>query len=319
MTCKSIFTFRRRSGCIDRALDARAGGRPLTHQLRAWGVGFAVVSSLFLNATVTRADDKRSYSLFNPTPDRLLRDMTTDRPDITEVPFTVDAGRVQIESTMYGLVRSRPDNQGSVTQGYELAGSNIRIGLTHDTEATVMFQPYASQRISGPHDTVHNSGIGALVLRAKFNLWGNDTFSDPGSTAFALLPYVSLPTDRLNGISPEGIDGGLMSFFIVKLGAGFSLGINAGVHSVQDIETTGRHFETSGSASLGYEWSEKLTTYLEVATRLATRDPLGDIGILGGGVSYKITSNFQLDAGVNFGVTQASYSVAPFVGVTARF
>jgi hypothetical protein len=34
--------------------------------------------------------DKSQYSLFNPTPERLLRDMTTDRPDTTESPFTVD-------------------------------------------------------------------------------------------------------------------------------------------------------------------------------------------------------------------------------------
>jgi hypothetical protein len=274
---------------------------------------------LCLDATVALAEDKRSFSLINPTPDRLLRDMTTDRPDITEVPFTVDAGRVQIESTVYGFARSRPDAEGSTAQGYELLGSNVRIGLTHDAEATVIFQPYASQKISGLHDTVHKSGIGAVVLRAKFNLWGNDTFSQAGATALALLPYVSLPTNRSNGISPEGVDGGLFTFYAIKLDGGFSLGINAGIHSMQNIGTEGRHFESSGSASLGYEWSEKLTSYLEVATRIGTRDPLGDIGIVGGGIAYRISPNFQIDAGVNFGVTRASDRFAPFAGISARF
>lgn len=274
---------------------------------------------LCLDATDALADDKRDYSLINPTPDRLLRDMTTDRPDITEVPFTVDAGRVQIESTVYGFARSRPDAEGSTAQGYELLGSNVRIGLTHNAEATVIFQPYASQKISGLRDTVHKSGVGAVVLRAKFNLWGNDTFSQPGATAFALLPYVSLPTNRSNGISPEGVDGGLFTFYAVKLDGGFSLGTNIGIHSMQNIGTEGRHFESSGSASLGYEWSEKLTTYVEVATRLGTRDQLGDIGTVGGGIAYRISQNVQIDAGVNFGVTRASDRFAPFAGISARF
>jgi hypothetical protein len=46
--------------------------------------------------------------LFNPTPDRLLRDLTTDRPDVTESPFTVDAGRIQAETNLFGYARSRP-------------------------------------------------------------------------------------------------------------------------------------------------------------------------------------------------------------------
>ncbi len=54
------------------------------------------------------ADDKSGYTLLNPTPRNLMREMTTDRPDITEVPFTVDAGHFQTESTLFGYIRSRP-------------------------------------------------------------------------------------------------------------------------------------------------------------------------------------------------------------------
>src|SRR5437764_1052507 len=38
------------------------------------------------------AADKSSYTLFNPTPLNLMRDLNPDRPDVTESPFTVDAG-----------------------------------------------------------------------------------------------------------------------------------------------------------------------------------------------------------------------------------
>ena len=55
----------------------------------------AAVLLLVSNAEAVGAD-KNQYWLFNPTPDRLLREMTTDRPDITESPFTVDAGHVSV-------------------------------------------------------------------------------------------------------------------------------------------------------------------------------------------------------------------------------
>lgn len=43
------------------------------------------------------AVDKRQFTLFNPTPDKLMREMSTDRPDTTESPYTVDAGHFQFE------------------------------------------------------------------------------------------------------------------------------------------------------------------------------------------------------------------------------
>ena len=70
------------------------------------------VGAAMLAATADAASsaDKSQYSLFNPMPDRLLRDLTTDRPDITESPFTVDAARIQIETNLFGYFRSRPDD-----------------------------------------------------------------------------------------------------------------------------------------------------------------------------------------------------------------
>lgn len=91
------------------------------------------------------AADKSGYSLFAPTPDRLLRDMTTDPPDTTESPFTVDAGHVQVEVSLFGYSRSRPDD-GAITDSYEFATTNIRIGLTNETEINFVWQPDGTAR-----------------------------------------------------------------------------------------------------------------------------------------------------------------------------
>jgi hypothetical protein len=287
----------------------------------SWRIWVAAVCALLTagGVTASAADDKTIYSLANPTPDRLMREMTTDRPDITEVPFTVDAGRVQVETTAFGYARSRSDADGAVTGGYELMGSNIRIGLTHDLEATIIVAPYARQRTVGPGVGTVASGSGAVVLRAKWNIWGNDTFGKSSSTAFAVLPYVSLPTETHNGVSPEALDGGLQTFFAAELGGNFSFGMNAGLHSVKNLDTVGRHIETTASATLGYAWTEKFSTYGEVAARTGLRDGMGDVGLVGGGMAYRITKDVQLDCGVNFGVTPASPSFSPFVGLSARF
>jgi hypothetical protein len=267
------------------------------------------------------AQDRSRYTLFNPTPDRLLRDLTTDRPDVTETPFTVDAGHIQIESNLFGYKRAGRDADGAIVETYEFAVTNVRIGLTNNVEAGFVWQPYGVVRTMRPDPagTLRQSGIGGLQLRGKVNLWGNDTFGKPGSTALALLPFVTLPTDRQNGISPEFTEGGLVVPFAVKLSEKFGLGINAGVVRLRSNSTTGYHTEFVGSASLGYEWSDTFGTYYEVATRHNTDDPRGDPVILGTGFTYRLSKNVQFDMGVNFGITPAADRINPFVGLTTRF
>ena len=66
---------------------------------------------LVFNATQLAAEPASSgeYNLFNPTPVGLLRDFNTDRPSITEGPFTIDPGHLQTESDFVNFTRSRPD------------------------------------------------------------------------------------------------------------------------------------------------------------------------------------------------------------------
>jgi hypothetical protein len=285
---------------------------------RTLGLAGAVAALVAGSATAS-GQDRSSYSLFNPTPDRLLRDLTTDRPDTTESPFTVDAGRIQIETNLVGYARSRSDAAGTTTDTYEFATTNVRVGLTHNVEAAFVWQPYGTVRTrqTDPVTIFRDSGIGGLELRAKFNLWGNDAFENIGASALALLPFVAFPTDRHNGISPEFVEAGLIVPLAIKLSEKFGLGLNVGVATVKEGDDSSRHAEYLSSASLAYEWNEKLGTYYEVAARFGTDS--GDVVVLGAGLTYKLTKNLQLDAGVNFGVTSAADRINPFVGLAMRF
>jgi len=265
--------------------------------------------------------DRRSktYTLFNPTPEDSLRELMTDRPDNTESPFTVDPGHLQFETTLFGYARSFPDAAGNVTDSEEFGTTNIRLGLTNSSEMNAIWQPYGAVQTHAPDPaaSMRQSGIGGLEIRAKINLWGNDTFETPGATALGLLPYVSLPTARGNGVSPDAVEGGFILPYAIKLSEKFDLDLNAGIGAVHNDNTSGYRPEYLASASLGQDWTEKLSGYYEFFGQFNT--PRGTALILATGLTYQVAKNLQFDTGINFGVTKAADRLNPFVGVSRRF
>jgi len=261
----------------------------------------------------------KTYTLFNPTPEDSMRELMTDRPDNTESPFTVDPGHLQFETTLFGYARSFPDADGNVTDSEEFGTTNIRLGLTNSSEVNAIWQPYGAVQTHAPDpaDSMRQSGIGGLEIRAKINLWGNDTFETPGATALGLLPYVSLPTARGNGVSPNAVEGGFILPYAIKLTQNFDLSLNAGIAAVHNDDTTGYRAQYLASASLGQDWTEKLSSYYEIFGQFDT--PQGNAVILASGITYQATKNLQFDTGINFGVTKAADRFNPFVGVSTRF
>lgn len=249
--------------------------------------------------------------------ERSLRDLTTDRPDVTESPFTVDAGHIQIETTLIGYTRSRRDGAGAVTDSYEFATSNLRIGLTDRLEVDVVWQPYG---IADPRGGAAVSrGIGSVDLRAKLNLWGNDGPAKPGDTALALLPYVTLPTDGDNGIGESEVAFGLIVPLAIELGGGFGLGLNAAANFTRGEDDPTYDAAVLTSASLAYEWSAVLGTYAEIVWEFSRSANGGDVVTLDTGFTIALGEDWQFDAGINIGVTRAADPIAPFIGLTARF
>lgn len=263
--------------------------------------------------------DKSQYSLFNPTPKRAMRDMTTDRPDKTESPFTVDAGHVQIETNVFGFSRSHADDVGGVLDTHEWFATNVRIGLTNSTEINLVWQPHGKTHYRQPGSpTVRASGIGGFDIRGKVNLWGNDSAAEIGS-ALALLPYVTLPTDPGNGISPDHVSGGLIVPLAIELPNNFGLGVNGGVAWMRGEPTGKYNVEYLATAALSYEWTEQFGTYYEIAANFGASGNEGTALVLATGLTYAITGDVQLDAGINFGVTGAADRYNPFIGIATRF
>lgn len=279
----------------------------------------AAVGVALALAGAANAGEKAQYNLFNPTPRSMMREMTTDRPDTTEVPFTVDAGHWQTETTAFGFARSRPDADWIASDSFEFAGTNLRIGLTNDVELSLVWQPYGLLKTRGRDGALseRSDGIGSVDVRAKINLWGNDDIAQRGSAA-ALLPFVTLPTDGDNGIGASHVEGGLVAPIAFLLPAQFDLGINIGVLAVKNESGRGYHAEYITTSALCYDWTDKFDTYVEFVGVFGSDDPRGDAVLLGGGWTYALTDNVQLDGGINFGLTAAADRYNPFIGISVR-
>src|SRR6266700_3894755 len=108
-----------------------------------------------------------------------LREMRTDRPDVTESPFTIDPGHWQLEMDFANY--SQDTQGGKRTTEWGAAPFNLRCGLTPNFELGVFVEPYRRKTVRpGGASVVAQAGVGDMTLRAKLNFWGNDG----GTSAF---------------------------------------------------------------------------------------------------------------------------------------
>src|SRR5262245_14653824 len=92
--------------------------------------------------------DKSGYTLFNPTPRSLMRELSTDRPDRTESPYTVDAGHFQLEMDIlsYFYDRNTPARDGVRSELLAIAPMNLKAGLLNNVDLQLVILPYVSER-----------------------------------------------------------------------------------------------------------------------------------------------------------------------------
>src|SRR5688500_5011937 len=69
--------------------------------------------------------EKSHYTLFDPTPRELMREFSTDRPDVTESPYTVDAGHFQVEMSL--VEYTLDDDGGAELDEFVVAPANLKV------------------------------------------------------------------------------------------------------------------------------------------------------------------------------------------------
>ncbi len=273
-------------------------------------IGFAPCSA----AEAVRTD-KSAYTLFNRTPESQLRELTTDRPDLTESPYTVDAGWVQVEMDLfaYGKDHDKLDGADVKASALSFANINLKFGLTSNVDLQTVIEPYTrvrvDDRVAGVRGKV--SGFGDITSRLKINFWGNDG----GKTAFGLMPFVKWPTNQ-HGLGNKSVEGGLIVPVAVSLSGGWDMGAMTEFDVVRNESDTGYALDWVNSITFGHDIAGKLGGYVEIATTLTRGRDLASFDC---GLTYGVNAHVQLDAGANFGLTKATEDLVVFTGISFRF
>jgi hypothetical protein len=232
------------------------------------------------------------------------------RPGATEGPIAVPRGHLQLETEIASYARTR--DGGFEADNYSLAASTLRYGLGNGWDAELVVQPFLRSEVSvgGVEDSAN--GFGDVSLRVLKNLFGQDG----EGPAMAVIGYVSLPTAS-NDMGAGRVEGG--GFLTGSFGLGQDWGA-AWTVGAAARNMGGGDYQAEGSLALqlNHAFSETLSGYAEVAaSRLEhdTQTPATfDIG-----AAWLVGETTQLDAGVNFGITDSADDFSVFAGWAHRF
>jgi hypothetical protein len=255
--------------------------------------------------------DKSGYTLFNPTPRALMREMSTDRPDTTESAYTVDAGHFQVEMSFVDYVRD--EDGGAKTETWTVLPANFKLGLTNNVDVQLVVDPYVRQKTRSAGGSETLDGFGNTQLRLKVNLWGNDG----GETALAVMPFVQFPTagdDQGN----DHVEGGIIFPFAAELPAGFGLAAMAELDVVRDEANDGYAVEVLHTIGVNRQIVGELGGYVEYIGIAPIDTGGGYVALIGTGLTYGLSEDVQLDFGMNFGLSDHADDLNVFAGVSFR-
>ena len=233
------------------------------------------------------------------------RELSTDRPDTTESPYSVEAGHFQVESSLWAFTRDR--SEGVKTETWALGEMNLKAGLTDCHDLQLVLRPWIHEQTD---DGETNEGFGDIELRLKWNLWGNDG----GKTAGAVMPWVSIPTQT--AVSTGEWEGGVIFPVAVELTEKLGLGMQVeGVRAWDD--DNGRYdWELLHSITLGMSLTETFGCFVEY------------VGVTGGesyeatgnaGITWAPSENLQWDLAIGVGINDTADDFSIAQGVSFRF
>jgi hypothetical protein len=256
-------------------------------------------AALLLVATLARAGEKSQFNLFNPTPRDLMREMSTDRPDVTESAYTVDAGHFQLELSLVEFVH---DDQDVVS----IAPSNLKVGLLNNVDLQIVIEPY-----------IHGEdaeGFAATQLRVKYNIIGNDG----GDFALGVMPFVQFPTADDDFGASDKYEGGIIVPASLDLRNEWTIAAMLELDFLRDDANEGYGQSLVHTVSLSRPIAGELGGYVEYVGAANNDLGAGYIAEAGAGVTYGLNENVQLDSGIYFGLSDEADDVRALVGISFR-
>lgn len=251
---------------------------------------------------------KQTYSLRRAVPKALMREMATDRPDVTESAYSVDAGHFQLETDLVRLTRQQ---MGGITDHeIDFNDVNLKVGLNRTTDLELVINSFLIRRESDQPGQQLRS-LSAFTLRLKRNLWGNDG----GKTALSLIPFVKLPIGPPTG-EKKAWEGGIVTPFAWQLPQDWTLGSQLQATLNYDSPRQTYYLQVAPTLTVGHDIYRRLGGFVEVAGYWDVRQP-GWQATVNGGPILRLGQNIQFDLGVNLALTPNTAS-SYFLGFSLR-
>jgi hypothetical protein len=277
----------------------------------------ALAALTILIPGLAKADDldKSGYTLFDPTPDDLLRKFAPDRPTKGFSVRTIDAGHFEIETDLVNYTTS--NSPGGPTRSVQALDPTLKLGLTNWMDFEVQFnglQYTESFDGTSPFSFQNNAGFGDIFLRAKMNLLGNDS----GPVGFALIPYVKLPSSTPL-ISNGATEGGLIAPLALRPND-FIITLMTEVDDLKSATGNNRYanFVNLVSVSHAVPGTEGINAMVELFSSVGT-DPGTTIYTLDFGMNFRLSEHVILDVGLNLGLNSTAPKAQIYTGISARF
>lgn len=231
-----------------------------------------------------------------------LRELSTDRPDTTESPFTVDKGHYQFEVELASL---RLDG-GEWTE-YTLGEINAKFGMTANSDCQVLVPLFTRVRDGA-------TGYGDMEVRVKVNLWGNDG----GTSALALMPFLKIPT-AADAPDNDALEGGLILPYAFAALGHWQCAVMAEIDLVADDDGDDHHLLGVLSATASHGLTESTSGFLEIVGLFPAEPTIDPEAYFNTGLTWALSPTWQLDGGIRVGLTRTATDLTPFVGLSAKF
>jgi hypothetical protein len=274
-------------------------------------VFLAGILALFPFCSSAQQQTGVNYSLFHPVPKEQMREMETDRPGITESPFTIDAGHFQYETDLLNYEKAAMETKKQKT--LLLNHFNFKMGLTNTLALQLGLESFGSQQetelATGTKQT--SSGIGNINIRLKQNLLGNAS----GPFAISLLPYINIPSAKYE--SDSRLEGGLILPMELKLPKEWKLSMQLEGDRLKDNEADALHTEFLQSLTISHEIVKDLDGMAETYYTYNFKDKSW-ANYLDAALQYGVGKNVKMDVGLNYGL-QHDAEKTYYLGMAFRF
>jgi hypothetical protein len=227
-----------------------------------------------------------------------------DRPGIAFAPSTLPASSFAWEQ---GLPDFQQDRSNGVTQRVYAASTRLRYGMTDRWEVQLAVPLFERIDTTGSGQAFAAAGAGDLAAALKLSLT-----SGTGPFSMALLGTVSVPTARRDlGNGSEQYSFGAT--------AGWSLSSSQSVAFYANVDVLNGDATWTLSPNWSFALSESFGGYLEAGYQSGNARGQADNAVAGGGLTWMVRPNVQLDIYGLGGLTKASTDLAAGCGVSVFF